>query len=110
MIRKLGEYTLDVRHGETHITHPDKHGKAVVWGNGHEIETFYSQPEWSEEEELAFSYRGQTYYLSEFMRIDRHAPAWMREYDGYHGDSFFSGILVRFCGDADYVQAYTYCG
>ena len=110
MITQVGGYTLDKRIGKTIVTHPDKHGKVVIYGNGHILETFYSVPDWSEEEEEAFTYRGETYYLSEFMYIDKHAPAWMQAYDGYHGDSFFSGILVKYSDDTfdDGYKVYTY--
>lgn len=109
MIEKRGSYTLDRQKGKTVITHPDKMGKIVVYGNGHEHEIFYAIPDWSDEEESAFEYKGETYFLSEFMRIDRNAPEWMQDYDGYSSDSFFSGILIKYADDyGDFVRVYTY--
>ena len=62
-------------------------------------------------------YRGMVYDLNDFMRIDaRIAPHPQRKgwetWHGYHGDSFFSGVLVRWadpshCHD-DRVQLATY--
>jgi len=39
-------------------------------------------------------YRGWIYDLSEFMRTDSMMP-----WDGVMSESYFSGILVRFCGN-----------
>ena len=53
-----------------------------------------------------FRYRGWVYTLEDFMRVDNNAP--FKGWDGYHSDSFFSGVLVKYstCGDA--VKAATY--
>lgn len=40
-----------------------------------------------------FRYRGRLYDIGEFMRTD--VPGW----DGIRTDTFFSGVLVRFCAD-----------
>jgi len=87
-------------------------GKVTVVGNGHLIDPQYGTPEWSdeEEEEDFFMYRGEQYWLSEFMRIEKHMPTWMHQYDGYMNDSFFSGVLVKI-GQGDYedqIRAYTF--
>ena len=69
----------------------------TIISNYHWRETDYAIPEWGKEEEECFCYRGEVYFLSEFVRTSfPHAPAWIREWDGYQGDSFFSGILVRY--------------
>jgi len=109
--KTVGKYIIVKSKGKQTITHPDKLGKVTIYGNGHIRETFYSVPDWSdgeEEEEEAFTYKGETYYLSEFERISEYAPEWMRQFDGQHGDSFFSGILVKYDGDDDGVKVYTY--
>lgn len=77
-----------------------------VISNYHWRETDYAKPDWSEEEEECFSYRGEVYFLSEFVRVHANPwvvnpPAWLCAWDGYHGDSFFSGILVRYQKDID---------
>ena len=109
-IVKMGKYTVNKTRGKWVITHPDKMGKITVYGNGQFLDVFYARPDWSEEEEDAFEYKGETYFLSEFMRIDRNAPDWMRAFDGHHGDTWFSGILVKYNRDCDGIQVYTYMG
>lgn len=77
---------------------------------GHEIRTNHvprlldsKKPEWSEEEEDCFTYKGETYFISEFERSN--IPGW----DGIHCDTFFSAIIIRFprddrgCEDTDRV-------
>ena len=51
------------------------------------------------EDATFFRYRGQLYDIGEFMHAD-HIDGW----DGYHSDSFFSAIVVRFDpDDSDHV-------
>lgn len=47
--------------------------------------------------ETFFRYRGAVYCLSEFTRIEPDAdkPGGMSGWHGQHGESFFSGVLVR---------------
>ena len=67
------------------------------------------------EESSFFRYRGQVYDLNEFMRVNERVRNWllanfddavthneMQEWDGYHNDSFFSSVLVKYseCNDA----------
>jgi len=52
-----------------------------------------------------FLYRGRAYAIDELYTTSfHHAPAWIREWDGYASDSYFSGIVVKFSGDRDAVQ------
>ena len=44
-----------------------------------------------------FRYKGEVYDLGEFMRLDKNSP--FLGWHGYLSDSFFSGILVKFCDD-----------
>jgi len=82
---------------------------AQIIGNGHVRNIFYAQPDWSDDLESAFEYRGETYYLSEFEHIGRRQPDWMQAYDGYRSDSFFSGILIKLDDEyGDGVKVYTY--
>lgn len=39
-------------------------------------------------------FKGQVYDLGEFMRCPD--TAWFKGWDGYHSDSAFSGVLVRY--------------
>ena len=56
------------------------------------------------EESSFFRYRGQVYDLNEFMRV-QYGTAFnkvINDWDGYHNDSFFSSVLVKYseCNDA----------
>jgi len=64
----------------------------------YDIETFYN--------DSFFRYRGWCYFLGDFMRVDNNAP--FTGWDGYHNNSFFSGVLVKYsnCGDAVKVATY----
>lgn len=59
-------------------------------------------------------YRGVTYDLHEFMAVSRtiaphcQRPGW-EYWDGYSSDSFFSGVLVKYCGDDRVIMATYYC-
>lgn len=93
----------------------DEMNSIKIYGNNHEIETYYAVPEWNEEgeEELAFKYKDNEYFLSEFMNIHNkiynpNPPEWMLEFDGYKSDSFFSGILIKLIDNGEAVKAYTY--
>lgn len=84
----------------------------TVIGNHHYIPIEYQVPDWDVEEQACFKYKGEYYFLGEFMRIE-HALDWMNEYHGYMSDSYFSGLLVRFPEDEyrsydDCVQVYRY--
>jgi len=52
------------------------------------------------EESSFFRYRGIVYDLCEFMRNNDNTP-FSNDWDGYHNDSFFSAVLVKFssCND-----------
>ena len=61
---------------------------------GSEIEPY------SEQIDGFFKYRGYWYHLDQFMRI----PGQMfngEDWNGYHADSFFSGILIRMSDDGE---------
>ena len=74
-------------------------GTITFYGGNRWIKTAYGRPDWigkdDDDLEEYFMYRGRKYYLSEFMRIDRYAPEYMKEFDGYTNDSFFSGVVVK---------------
>ena len=109
----MSGYTIVKGRGKRTITHPDKHGKVTVIGNGHLIDLEYGVPDWADNDDDAeeyFTYRGEKYWLSEFMRVQQSAPSWMHKYHGYRSDSFFSGILVK-TGQGDWedqIRAYTF--
>jgi hypothetical protein len=88
-------------------------GTINIYGNGHTRELEYRVPDWNEDDEMesCFTYKGNVYFLSEFMsthnRVHFHGPEWMKEFDGYNNDSFFSGILIKLIDD-EAVKVYTY--
>lgn len=59
-----------------------------------------------------FRYKKWCYFLGDFMRVDYNTPfkenTPFKGWDGYHNDSFFSGVLVKYseCGDAVKVATY----
>lgn len=56
-----------------------------------------------------FRYRGSLYDLSDFETTSGlGAPEAFRGWDGYQSDSFFSGLVVRYCRDWEYVIVGTY--
>jgi hypothetical protein len=66
--------------------------------------------DWTNEDDhsaVFFKYRGRWYHaLGEFMRVEGDCP--FKGWDAYCGDSFFSGVLVKFSPDCDEYQAGTY--
>ena len=90
-----------------------------IYGNNHNISLVYgwelTEKEAAEFDYLdniseftGFRYRGNVYSLDEFMRVEKNAPDWMKEFHGYHSDSFFSGILIKLDDTNESVKAYTY--
>ena len=58
-------------------------------------------------------YKGIAYDLADFMTWNYGVTPQMNQagftkWDGYQSDSFFSGVLVRYCKDTDYVVMATY--
>ena len=65
------------------------------------------------ESEYFINYRGRWYHLSDFMSLHNkvhcpNPPDFMVGWDGYHSDSFFSGVLIKVsdCGDAYKIATY----
>ena len=97
------------------IERENQTSKLHIIGNGHAIELQYGVPEWAhsnDDIEEFFVYKGQQYWLSEFMRTNHHGSPFA-DYDAHMPDTFFSGILVRYGTsddktDYDWVRAYWY--
>jgi len=90
-----------------------ENSKLSIYGNGQYREIDYKKPEWIDEEEeveACFDYKGNTYFLSEFMRVDGFSSKIedFEGFDGYRGDSFFSGLLIKLSDCGDCVKVYTY--
>lgn len=45
-----------------------------------------------------FQYKGHWYDVAEFMRIENNS-AFGKQWDGYSSDSYFSGIVLKYCYD-----------
>ena len=45
-----------------------------------------------------FKYKGYWYAVTDFMRFDSNSP-FDRKWDGYASDSYFSGVLMKYCYD-----------
>lgn len=50
-----------------------------------------------------FRYKGEVYDTCEFMRADRDMFGGLRAWHGYQSDSYFSGVVVRYCDDYEQV-------
>ena len=55
-----------------------------------------------------FRYKKQVYSLSEFMRVDNNSPLKTLGYDGYYGNGFFSGVLIKLSDCCEAVKIATY--
>jgi len=70
----------------------------------HEIEYEYNED--IKDFEAGFYYKGYFHLLGDYMATNNkihmpYVPHWMKDWDGYQNDSFFSGTLIKFseCGD-----------
>jgi hypothetical protein len=97
------------------ITLDNELGKTInIYGNNHWIELEYDKHSWSDEEvEACFKYKGNTYFLSEFMNIhnkihEPNPPEWLLEFDGYMADSYYSGVLIKLGITNEAVKVFTY--
>jgi len=70
-------------------------------GNGHFIRLDDKAPEWSNDDEPFFRYRGNDYFLSEFLRC--HDIKDFEGFDGYATDTYFSGVAIKLVTD-DYLD------
>jgi len=52
-------------------------------------------------------YKGNIYPLGDFMRLDDNSL--FKGWQGYISESFFSGILIKFCQDNDFAIIGNYC-
>jgi len=61
-----------------------------------------SQFDYQDEEDTIdgfFEYHGTWYHLDQFMRIPEGSG--MGDWDGYAGDSYFSGVLIKLASDGE---------
>jgi hypothetical protein len=63
------------------------------------------------QDEAFFIYKNWCYMLCDFMRIRVESlwdPVEFKDWHGYHSDSFFSGILVKFQDNSESIICATY--
>lgn len=82
-----------------------------IIGNGHIKELLFDVPEWIEDKdennaEPYFLYRGDKYFLSEFMRTED-PELLAKGINGFHGTSYFSAIGINLSDDNDGVKVYS---
>lgn len=68
-------------------------------------------PEGEIEDRRFFRYRRAVYDLGEFTAIaSMPSDNPLSKWDGYLGDSFFSGVVIRYSSDGEFYQVGTYLG
>lgn len=55
------------------------------------------------ENESFVTYKGFTYAMSDFMRINATSESPMYAWHGAAADSYFSGVLIKLCDDGDVI-------
>lgn len=87
-------------------------GKIEIFSNHYWEKIDWWRPPWYKRENLevekSFIYKGRRFFLSEFMAIDNHPSSWIKEFDGYMNDSFFSGKLIKLSKGGRKVQIHTF--
>ena len=58
----------------------------------------YLTPDEFDEMEF-FKYKGHWYSIGDFMCLDSSHPFSTMQWDGYSSDSYFSGVLMKYCYD-----------
>ena len=54
------------------------------------------------ENEHFITYKGYTSAVCDFMGNNYHLHSELAKWDGYHADSYFSGVLLKYVEDSDY--------
>ena len=69
-----------------------------------------NQFDWLDEDETSgfICYKKEWFHLSEFMRLDNFSDFSKAGYDGYCGDSYFSGTLIKIIDDESVIMARYY--
>jgi len=50
-------------------------------------------------DEAFIKYHGWWYAMCDFMRVENESTGDFKGWDGYHGDSYFSGVLIKWADD-----------
>ena len=91
----------------------NKHWRQFVYRYDVPAEALSSQFDWTDRDfkkngdysDGFLCYRGTWYHLGDFMQGGLHADD---TWHGHHGDSFFSGVLIRLSDDGEEYQIATY--
>ena len=92
-------YIMYIRVKHKHLDKGEPIMKIITNNHWREIE--YKDNEDSGELESCFTYQGQTWFLSEFLRF---TPPSETGYHGYHGLNAFAALYVKLSDDGDAVK------
>jgi hypothetical protein len=84
-----------------------ENGTITIYDERIASDMYYAVPDWSEDEELAFTFNDNEYFVSEFTRTYDNSD-WMGEFHGILNWTYFSGILIKLTEDLDSLRIYTY--
>ena len=85
----------------------------ITFYGGRVSELHYGENPDIDDVDQYFTHYGRRYWLSDFTRIGFAGgcvPAYIREFDGYLHDSFFSGVAIKLGEDGESVMACTFIG
>ena len=89
----------------------DHKWKQFKYGYDVEKRKDYKYYDWMDENDKGdgwIIYHRRLYHISDFMRIEN-IPEFSG-WNGYHSDSFFSGVLIKLSDDGERYKIGTYCG
>jgi len=85
----------------------DNKWKQFVYRNDVPKSVLKSDFDWEDSNDGFFKYRNIWYHLSQFMKITD-GSSFYGDWDGYYGDSFFSGVLIKLSDDGERYKVATY--
>lgn len=89
----------------------NNHWRDFVYRSAVPADILADRFEWTNEDDHSdgfFNYKGWWYHLDEFSVIRGLTEDPFAGWDAYHGDSFFSGVVIRINKDGDAYQIGTY--
>lgn len=90
----------------------DKKWKDFVYRYDVPEKVLKSEFDWLDEDEGVdgfFKFKGTWYHQSMFMRINHGDPnSPFKNWDGYHGDSAFSGVVIKLSDDGEKYKVGSY--
>ena len=88
----------------TEKIYTNKHRRQFLYGYEvpQEIHDWYDWLDGDDRLDGWIKYRNNYYHLSDFMRFDYPGPINQNRYwQAYHGDSYFSGVLIHICDGSE---------